>query len=128
MAKKVKQAEVDRLARDSKFVARASLTGVRMSPRKARYILDMIRGMQVEPALHVLQHNPRKGARVVEKLLQSAIANAREKSSVDIDDLWVTSCRADMGKTQRRFLPRAQGRATRIRKRSTHIHLGLGEK
>lgn len=128
MAKKVRKAEVDRLTRDSKFVARASLNDVRMSPRKARYILDIIRGMQVEPALHVLKHSPRKGSRVIEKLLQSAIANARERSGVDIDDLWVTSCRADMGKTMKRFLPRAQGRATPLRKRSTHIHLGLGEK
>jgi len=109
-------------------VASARLNNARISARKARYILDMIRGKQVEPALQVLEHSPRKGARFVEKLLKSAVANAREKSGVDIDDLWITACQADEGKTMKRYLPRAQGRATPLRKRSSHISVFLGEK
>ena len=109
-------------------VARATLRDVRMSPRKARLVLNLIKGKEVDTALRLLQHNPKRIAKIMKKLLESAVANARENTSVDVDDLLVSGGSVDMGKTLRRFLPRAQGRATRIRKRSAHITLLLGEK
>ena len=109
-------------------VARAKLSGVRVPPRKARLIVEMIKGRQVDMALQLLANNPRKGARVVEKLLRSAIANASEQKSADVDSLWVIGGWADMGKTMKRFLPRAQGRATPIRKQSSCITVLVGEK
>lgn len=115
-------------ADENTVVAQASLNRVRISPRKARYVLELIKGRQVEPALKVLRHNPRRGARLVEKLLQSAIANAREGSGADVDNLWITGGWVDMGKTLKRWLPRAHGRATKIRKRASHITLQLGER
>ena len=111
---------------DEKSVASATLRHVRISPRKVRLVLDMIKGKQIEPALQILQYNPTKAARLTHKLLQSAVANAREKGSVDVDDLWVTGGFVGMGRTMKRFLPRAQGRATPLRKRSAHVTVQLG--
>jgi large subunit ribosomal protein L22 len=109
-------------------VATATLRGVRISPRKARLVLDLIRGQQVEPALQILQYCPKKGAKIVSKLLKSALMNAKEHKGADVDRLWVTEAWANMGQSLRRFMPRAQGRATPIDKTSSHITLVLGEK
>jgi len=106
-------------------VASATLRNVRVSARKARLVIDMIKGKQLEPALQILRFSPKKTAGFAEKLLQSAIANAREKGA-DLDSLWITGAWVDMGRTLKRFMPRAQGRATPIRKRSAHITLELG--
>ena len=109
-------------------VARATLRDVRISPRKARLILNVIKGKQIEPALQALEFMPKKGAVITKKLLESAISNAREHARADVDRLWVTGGWVDMGRTIFRFMPRAQGRASPIRKRCSHITILLGER
>lgn len=107
---------------------RVSAMTVRMAPRKARVIVDMIRGMGALEALHALKLTPRKGARVIEKLIESAWSNMEKSQEWDVDNLEVSRCWVDEGPTLRRFMPRAQGRATRIRKRTCHIHIELNER
>ncbi len=109
-------------------VASATLRSFRMSPRKARLVIGLIRGKQVEPALAILRYSPKKGAKAAYKLLQSAIANAREHARADVDRLWITEGRVDEGKTLKRYMPAAHGRANPIRKRSSHMTIVLGEK
>jgi len=109
-------------------VATATLRHIRMSPRKARLVVDLIRGKQVEPALAILKFSPKKGAKLAHKLLQSAIANAREHQRADVDNLWVTKSWVDEGRTLKRFMPAAHGRANPIRKRSSHMTIVVGEK
>ena len=100
---------------------RAVLRHYRMSAYKARQVLDMIRGQDVDRAQEMLAATPREGARVVSKVLASAAANARHNDGLDPDELYVSACFADEGATAKRWRPRARGRATRIRKRSCHI-------
>jgi len=107
---------------------RASTRFVRISPQKARLVVDMIRGRKVEEALSVLDFTPKKAARIVAKTLRSAVANAEDTKNVDVDELIVTRCWVDEGPTLKRMLPRAQGRATRINKRSSHITVIVDEK
>jgi large subunit ribosomal protein L22 len=109
-------------------VASATLRHIRMSPRKARLVVDLIRGKQVEPALAILQFSPKKGAKLAYKLLQSAVANAKEQARADVDSLWVTKTWVDEGRTLKRYMPAAHGRATPIRKRSSHMTIVVGEK
>ena len=94
---------------------------VRMSAYKARVVLDLIRGKDVQTADEVLRFSEREAAAVIRKVLRSAVANAEHNDEQIIDDLYVSACFADEGKTLRRMRPRARGRATRIRKRTTHI-------
>jgi large subunit ribosomal protein L22 len=100
---------------------RAVLRHYRMSASKARQVLDLVRGKDVDRAAEILQSTPREGARVVAKVLASAVANARNNDYLDPDDLYVSACYADEGTTIKRWRPRARGRATRIRKRTCHI-------
>jgi large subunit ribosomal protein L22 len=100
---------------------RAQAKFVRMSAYKARQVLDLIRGKDVQSAAEILRFSERDAAIVIAKLLKSAIANAEHNDGIAGDDLYVSACFADEGKTIRRFRPRARGRATRIRKRSCHI-------
>jgi large subunit ribosomal protein L22 len=114
---------------DSKTeVASATLRSIRMSPRKARLVIDLIRGKQVEPALAILKFSPKKGAKIAYKLLQSAIANAREQARADVDRLWITKGWVDEARTLKRYMPAAHGRALPIRKRASHMTIVLGEK
>ena len=123
MAKKTK----NQVTKNSE-VAAATLRHIRMSPRKARLVVDLIRGKQVEPALAILKFSPKKGAKLAHKLLESAIANAREQQRADVDTLWVTKSWVDEGRTLKRYMPAAHGRANPIRKRSSHMTIVLGEK
>ena len=93
----------------------------RTSPQKARLVADQIRGLHVEKALEVLSYSPKKGAGLVKKVLESAIANAEHNEGADIDELLVSKIFVDEGPTMKRIKPRAKGRADRILKRSSHI-------
>jgi len=104
---------------------RASVRGSRMSASKARVVLDLIRGRDVVSADQVLQFTQREAARVVRKVLASAVANAVNNDSLEAETLYVKACYADEGPTLRRFKPRARGRATRINKRTCHITIVL---
>jgi large subunit ribosomal protein L22 len=93
----------------------------RTSAQKARLVADQIRGLHVEKALEVLSYSPKKGAGLVKKALESAIANAEHNEGADIDELSVSKIFVDEGPTMKRIKPRAKGRADRILKRSSHI-------
>jgi ribosomal protein L22 len=109
-------------------LVRAQAKYVRSSARKARLVMDHVRGRSVADARALLRHSPRGVARDVERLLNSAIANAENNHELVGDDLYVKEIYADEGPTLRRFRPRAQGRATRIRKRTSHLTVGLSTK
>jgi len=109
-------------------MASATLRHVRISPRRARLVLNLIRGKQVDPALQILKYNSRKGSRFIYTLLQSAIANAKEQEGADVDKLWVTGGWVNCAPTMKRFMPCAHGRAEVIRKRSSHITILLNER
>ena len=99
----------------------AKLKGARLSAQKARLVADQIRGKEVGEALDILNFSTKKGAHLVRKLLESAIANAEHNEGADVDDLKVTTVFVDEGMTMKRIMPRAKGRADRILKRTCHI-------
>jgi ribosomal protein L22 len=109
-------------------VVRARAKYVRSSARKARLVMDHVRGRTVNDAQALLRHSPRGIARDIERLLASAVANAENNHELVGDDLFVKEIYADEGPTLRRFRARAQGRATRIRKRTSHLTVGLSPK
>ena len=95
---------------------------VQIAPRKARLVADIVRGRKVEDALEVLRYTNKKGARLIEKVLKSAIANAEQADEMgDIEQLVISRVSVDEGPVLKRFRARAMGRATRIRKRTSHI-------
>jgi large subunit ribosomal protein L22 len=104
---------------------RVSAMSVRLAPRKARIIVDMIRGLGVIDALSILRFTDKRGAVIIEKLIESALSNIEASGDKDVDALKVARAWVNEGPTLRRFMPRAQGRATRIRKRTCHIHIEL---
>ena len=103
----------------------ASARFVRITPMKARRVVDMVRGLPVEDALALLQFAPQAAAETVYKVLESAIANAETTEGLATDDLVVSVAMVDEGPTMKRWRPRAQGRATRINKRTSHITLAV---
>jgi ribosomal protein L22 len=115
-------------AEPARPVVHARAKYVRSSARKARLVMDHVRGRSVADARALLQHSPRGVARDVERLIASAIANAENNHDLVGDDLYVKEIYADEGPTLRRFRPRAQGRATRIRKRTSHLTVALSTK
>jgi large subunit ribosomal protein L22 len=98
---------------------------VRIAPMKARRVVDMVRGLPVDDALALLQFAPQAASETVYKVLESAVANAGTTEGLDAGDLVVTVARVDEGPTMKRWRPRAQGRATRINKRTSHITLAV---
>lgn len=101
---------------------------VRVSPQKARLIADQLRGKGIEEARFITTFSPQSAARLVGKVLESAVANAEHNNGLHADDLMVVNCYVDEGSTLKRWRPRAYGRATRIRKRTSHITVVLGER
>jgi len=106
----------------------AKLKGARISAQKARLVADQIRGRSVGEALDILNFSTKKGAHLVRKLLESAIANAEHNEGADVDELSVATIYVDEGMTMKRIKPRAKGRADRILKRSCHITLAVADK
>ena len=106
---------------------RAILRGVRLSDQKGRLIADQIRGLPVDKALNVLAFSPKKGAGIVKKVLESAIANAEHNDGADIDELKVKSIYVEKGRLLKRFTARAKGRGNRIVKPTCHIFLTVGD-
>ncbi len=101
--------------------ARAQARYARVGPRKARRVIDLVRGMKAADALDVLRFTPQAASEDVYKVLASAIANAEHNEHLDRDALWISEAYVDEGPTLKRFRPRAQGRAYRVRKRTSHI-------
>jgi large subunit ribosomal protein L22 len=101
--------------------AQAKLTMARLSPRKTRLVVDMIRGRGIQDALTILKFSPQPSAKLVAKLLKSAVANAEQKGASDVDQLFVKTAFVDGGAVLKRFTPRAMGRASKIRKPTSHI-------
>ena len=99
-----------------------------MSAQKARLVADQIRGKSVESALDILQFSSKKGADIIKKVLESAIANAEHNDGADVDELRVSTIFVDEGMTMKRIRPRAKGRADRILRRSCHITVKVAEK
>ena len=108
--------------------AKAVARTVRIAPRKARLVVDLIRGKQVGEAVAILNHTPKAASPIVEKLLKSAIANAEHNYEMDANNLVVAQVFVDEGPTMKRFRPRAQGRASAINKRTSHITIVVSEK
>lgn len=106
----------------------AKLSFARISTQKACFVLDAIRGKDVETAIGILTYNPRKASAVILKLLQSAIANAENNNNMDTSKLYIAECYASAAPTMKRIKPRAQGRAYRILKRNSHITIVLDER
>ena len=104
----------------------AILRGVHLSPQKARLVADLVRGQKVDNALNILNFTPKKGAEIIKKVVESAIANAEHNEGADIDELKVTSIYVDKGIVLKRIRPRAKGRAGRIIKPTCHIHVTVG--
>ena len=108
--------------------ARAYLRNARIAPRKVQIVLDLIRGKDTDVAMATLMHTPKAACEDLQKLLKSAIANAENNHYMDKDKLYVAECFVCPGPTMKRIMPRAQGRAYRILKRTSHITLVLKEK
>ena len=105
---------------------RAILRGVRLSDQKGRLVADQIRGLSVDKALSILKFSPKKGAEIIKKVLESAIANAEHNDGADIDELKVKTIYVEKGMVLRRFAARAKGRGNRIIKSTCHIFLTVG--
>ena len=106
----------------------AKISYARIAVQKACFVLDAIRGKDVETAIGILAYNPRYASSVIKKLLESAIANAENNNHMSADKLYIAECYANQGPTMKRVQPRAQGRAYRILKRTSHITIVLDER
>ena len=109
------------------MATKASLKYARISPQKMRLVADQIRGLPVDRALDILAFSNKKGAEIIKKVLESAIANAEHNDGADIDELKVSSIYVDQGPTLKRLRPRARGRADRLIKRMSHLTVTVAE-
>jgi large subunit ribosomal protein L22 len=105
----------------------ANLLGVRLSAQKGRLVADLIRGKRVDQALDILTFTPKKGATIIKKVLESAIANAEHNNGADIDELKVAKIFVEKGPVLKRFTARAKGRGNRIIKPTCHVFLTVGD-
>jgi len=108
--------------------ARVISRHLRIAPRKVRLVADLVRGKRVGEAIGLLQHLPKKAAPLIAKALKSVVANAENTQRVDVDELYVKRITVDGGPTAKRFLPRAHGRATKLRKRTAHLTVIVDER
>ncbi|MGY4691816.1 50S ribosomal protein L22 [Salibacterium sp. K-3] len=108
--------------------AKAVAKQIRIAPRKARLVVDLIRGKDIGEAVGILKNTPKAASPIVEKVLNSAVANAEHNYEMEPEDLYVSEIFVDEGMTLKRFRPRAMGRATRINKRTSHITVVVSEK
>ncbi|MDF3004615.1 MAG: 50S ribosomal protein L22 [Candidatus Fimivivens sp.] len=108
--------------------ARAYLRGIRIAPRKVQIVLDLIRNKPADVALAILRHTPKAASEPVSKLLKSAMANAENNHNMDKKQLYVAECYVTPGMIMKRIMPRAQGRAFRINKRTSHVTIVVKEK
>ncbi len=108
--------------------SRATMKFIRISPRKVRRVVDLVRGKPVEQALVLLRSTPHAAARKVEKLVRSAVANAEQANVGSPEEMMISKLVVDPGPTMKRIMPRAQGRVNRILKRTSHISVVLSEK
>lgn len=105
----------------------AKLNTAHISAQKVRLVADQIRGLRVEKAIDILSFSSKKAAKIMKKVLESAIANAEHNDAADVDDLNISSVQVDEGATMKRLSPRAKGRANRISKRTCHITIQVSE-
>jgi large subunit ribosomal protein L22 len=105
----------------------ATLRGVRLSAQKGRLVADQVRGLQVEKALNLLTFSPKKGAVIIRKVLESAIANAEHNEGADVDELRVAKIHVEQGPSLKRFMARAKGRGNRIIKPTCHIYVTVAD-
>lgn len=108
--------------------AKASLRHARIAPRKVQIVLDLIRNKPADEAMAILQHTPKAASEPLSKLLKSAVANAENNFGLSRDDLYVSECFVTPGPTMKRIRPRAQGRAFRVLKRSSHVFITVAER
>ena len=107
---------------------KAKLNFARIGSQKARLVADVVRGKDVNDAIRSLTFMKQKGAGLIKKLIESAVANAEDRKTIDIDNLYVKTIYVDMGPSIKRFRPRAQGRAFQVKKKISHINVVLDEK
>ena len=108
--------------------AKAIAKNVRIAPRKARVVMDIIRGKSVAGAFAILKFTPKVGAEIIEKVLKSAVANAENNFDMNVDNLYVSTCFVDQGPTMKRIHPRSRGQAFKILKRTSHITVAVEER
>ncbi len=107
---------------------KAILKNYRQSPRKVRLVADLVRGKRADESLRTLEFTPKRASKTIAKLIESAVANAKNNENKKAENLYVSEIKVDEGFTLKRFRPRARGRAARIRKRTSHIAVTLTEK
>ncbi len=110
------------------MITRAKGRFMKVAPRKARLVVDMVRGKYTDEALSILRFTPKGAAKTVESVLKSAISNAEQRSDVNVDNLYISKITVDGGPVLKRFRPAPMGRAVRVLKRTSHITVELDEK